>query len=309
MVKTDKDNHDDELATDTDNTSDKHAKTNKKPRKSSKKVPERDKTKKEDNHTNKSVNSAQAKDERLEKIVEWIGGLIGIALFGGIIFVFIQIKNGIESSLYTPSLSLDGIGINEPYDGHFDLDNVDDDTEINIFTGNGYDTNKKTTVTVDGVEAELCAENQGWTCDFKISYNKLDNSKMDHEIVATNQWGEDKATFYVKHKENDTNSNSSWSSKPSTEDTKKTVAHLVCQNYIKKYFYPSAVKIHSILGVGMDRAYGESWQYGVDVTVTSAAGGEIMYKAICTVGEWQNLSAGAYDGASGSVIAFKVEPY
>ena len=312
MVKADEENYDDGLTTDINDISGEGTKADKKSRKDSKKVPPKDRIKNDSDNNNKSTDSAQDKSKRNENITVWVESLIGIVVavagFGGCIFAFTQIKNGIESSLYTPNLSIGGYD-DKIGDNYFTLDNAYKNMQIDIFTGKGYDTNIKTTVTVDGVEAEQCTENQSWSCDFKISYDKLDSSKLTHDVVATNQWGEDKITLSIKEEEQDTNSSSSWSSKPSTEDTKRTVAHLVCQNYIKQYFYPNAVKIHSILGVGMDQAYGESWQYGVDVTVTSAAGGEIMYKAICTVGEWQNLSAGAYDGASGSVIAFKVEPY
>ena len=84
---------------------------------------------------------------------------------------------------------------------------------------------------------------------------------------------------------------------------------MVCKKHIKRYFSPYDVKIHSILGVGRDFEFGVSWVYGVDITVKNLYGEKTTARTTCAVAHWENLSSGPYDGATGSVISFKIEPY
>lgn len=245
----------------------------------------------------------QQPNKRKPKPSDWIVGIVGSAIFIFVIlffYGFISFDSG--PALKPPVVKVINTGVTEGVDGAFAIDNSSWDNLL-ITTGLEYKSNKKTTVTVDGVEADLCGEYDD--CDFKINFNKIGGNKTEHpyRIIAKNDKGEDEAILRIVQRESTTRNSYS------TEDTKKHVAHIVCQNHIKEYFYPSSVKIHSIMGVGRDYEYGESWVYGVDVTVKSSAGGEIMYKATCSVAKWQNLEAGPYNGATGSIISFKVEPY
>lgn len=82
----------------------------------------------------------------------------------------------------------------------------------------------------------------------------------------------------------------------------QTTAHIVCKRYMENYFFPLKVKVHSIMGVAYDKAMNDySWGYGVNITVSSSAGGELKYTAACVAGNFSS------DYESASVIDFAVQ--
>lgn len=250
-------------------------------------------------------NTETKRNNKYEAILPTLAFTVGI-----IICYFMLIHK--NEPIREPQLSIANHESTKEVDGTYIIDkNITED--IFIKTNLDNESNKLTKVNINGIVADPCDRDE--KCDFKFRKEKLGEKRGSTYLVsASNSKGESSVIIKfenVKKKEDDNYTSHERSKYPhySEKETKRLVAHMVCKNHIKRYFSPYDVKIHSILGVGRDFEFGVSWVYGVDITVKNPYGEKTTARTTCAVAHWENLSSGPYDGATGSVISFKIEPY